>query len=192
MPKVLLIDDSKAIQKVANLILEKSPYTLISAETSQNGEALALKERPDIILVDLTIGKEDGLHLIESFKANPLLKNTKIILLHTHLKKVHEEFLNKVRIDGKLAKPFDPKEFLNVLNDLPASSSAPLVVDMPKDEFQSLFDEEDLEKSLEFIQDVPSNETPQRTVEKVCREVIPPLAEKIIREEIQKLLAEKE
>ena len=211
MSKILLIDDSKTIQKVAGLILKGSPYSLISAENRQKGEELALKEKPDMALVDLTIGEANGLDLIKFFKNTPSLKTMKIALLFSHLKKEEEEEIKALGIDGKLSKPFNSKEFLSLLLDvLEKKKSLPepsLVIDMPKDEFKSLFDEEELEKSLEFLEkpiaevlkpasipEVPATlqAAPRETIEKVCREIIPPIAEKIIREEIQKLLKEQD
>ncbi|MBI3018553.1 MAG: hypothetical protein HYY61_01475 [Deltaproteobacteria bacterium] len=142
MLKVLLIDDSKTIQKVARLILQGTDF-----------------------------------------------------------------FLSQAGADGKLAKPFNSEEFLALLRELRVSKNAlepQLVVPMPPDPFKSLFDEEELDKHLEFLEkpvrSIPHysddgkrvDSLPRETVEKVCREIIPPLAEKIIREEIQKLLKDKD
>ncbi len=209
MPKVLLIDDSKTIQKVARLILQGTDFSLLTADTCQKGEELALKERPPIALIDLTIGETDGLGVIKSFKARPELSGIKIALLYSHYKKIKEDLLLQAGADGKLAKPFNANEFLALLKELRASKNLAdpqPVVPMPPDPFKSLFDEEEeLDKHLEFFLEKPLPAIPQysdagkrldslprEAIEKVCREIIPPLAEKIIREEIQKLLKDKD
>ena len=208
MPKVLLIDDSKTIQKVARLILQGTDFSLLTADTCQKGEEIALKERPQIALIDLTIGETDGLGVIKNFKARPELSGIKIALLYSHYKKIKEDLLLQAGADGKLAKPFNADEFLALLRELRTSKNSDdpkPVVPMPPDPFKSLFDEEELDKHLEFLEKPVSaiphysdidgkrlDSLPRETVEKVCREIIPPLAEKIIREELQKLLKEKE
>src|SRR3990167_3457393 len=203
MPKVLLIDDSKTIQKVARLILQGTDFSLLTADTRQKGEELALKEKPHIALIDLTLGESDGLGLIKSFKARPETAGIKVALLYSHYKKIKDDVLLQAGADGKLAKPFNSEEFLALLRELRTSKNVgdpQLVVPMPPDPFKSLFDEEELDKHLDFLEKplsaIPQysddgkrlDSLPREAVEKVCREIIPPLAEKIIREEIQKLL----
>jgi len=215
---------------------------------------VARAEKPDIALVDLTIGPLDGLKLIEKFSHEPSFKGMKTALLYGHFKKINDELLSQVGADGKLAKPFDSQEFLEVLEALtnketkivvtepvpvepkPAApariEASPMpnlntdqVVEMPKDEFKSLFDDEELEACLNFLEKPltpsiikkelkkepekeilapqpmisatddsaevkPVDQASRAMIEKVCWEVIPPLAERIIREEIQKLLKE--
>lgn len=203
MPKVLLIDDSKTIQKVARLILQGTDFSLVTADTRQKGEELALKEKPHIALIDLAIGEEDGLSLIKIFKTRPELQGIKVALLFSHYKKIKNDVLSQVGADGKLAKPFNSEEFLALLKELRSlqhKENPQPVIPMPPDPFKSLFDEEELDKHLEFLEKPVSaipqysddgkrlDSIPRETIEKVCREIIPPLAEKIIREELQKLL----
>lgn len=212
MPKVLLIDDSKTIQKVAALILKGSAYRLVVAEDSENGKQLALREKPDIALVDFTLGPKNGLDLIHEFSDEPALQGMRSALLYSHFKQLNSSDLEKVGAKGKLAKPFDAKEFLNLLNQLSQPFIQPsdikekdkipeIIPAAPADEdpLKNLFTEEELDKYLNFLEkplgqmvstNDPHEQVSKDTVEKICREVIPPLAEKIIREEIQKLIKE--
>lgn len=250
MPKVLLIDDSKTIQKVAALILRGSAWRLLTAEDGESGKQIALRERPDIALVDFTLAPKNGLELIGEFLSEPNLQGMKLALLYSQLKSVSPVELEKVGVVGKLAKPFDADEFWGLLKNLNASEikketqkkseeksekeiekedevlgiiSSPQREDDP---LKNLFTEEDLDKYLNFsekplaalipktsdpkisdkdevvegifCQDAKASEDANKVlakktelaVEKVCRDVIPPLAEKIIREEIQKLIKE--
>lgn len=222
MPKVLLIDDSKTIQKVAGLILKGSAYRLLTAEDGETGKQLALREKPDITLVDFTLGPKNGLDLIREFSDEPLLQGMRSALLYSHFKHLNSSDLEKSGAKGKLAKPFDAKEFLDLIHQLSQSFSEPEKKDeileiapAANDPLGNLFTEEELDQCLNFLEKplvamtttskpIPSqkitrqivsaddslHQVPVNTVEKICREVIPPLAEKIIREEIQKLIKE--
>ncbi len=230
MPKVLLIDDSKTIQKVAALILKGSAYRLVVAHDGETGKQLALREKPDIALVDFTLGPKNGLDLIREFSIEPALQGMRSALLYSHFKHLNSSDLEKSGAKGKLAKPFDAKEFLNLLNQLNQPFIQPSRQPSKQDEIpemmeaedplKNLFTEGELDKCLNFLEkplalvttdedpiastkiapqivspqsvstDDPREQVSKDTVEKICREVIPPLAEKIIREEIQKLIKE--
>ena len=97
MPKILLIDDSKTIHKVAGLILKGTPYHLITADEAEKGFQLACQERPEVILVDYTISGTNGLDLMKRLSVFPDLRRSRIALLHGHFQKVDEGTLRKVR-----------------------------------------------------------------------------------------------
>ncbi len=195
MPKILLVDDSKAIQRVAKLILQGSAYSLITSDTSKNAENLVNSEVPDVSLVDLSIGADSGLELIKVFRSNPSLQAMKVVLLHSHLKKSQMASLEGMGIDAKLEKPFDAPALLNILDELskaPHVPAPPTLVEMPTDDTKQLFEEEEVDQYLDKFLKKPSQEAkdPKETIEDFCRKIIPPLAERIIREELQKLLKE--
>lgn len=165
MPKVLLIDDSKTIQKVAALILKGSAYRLVVAEDSETGKLLALREKPDMALVDFTLSPKNGLDLIREFSDEPALQGVKSALLYSHFKHLNSSELEKSGAKGKLAKPFDAKEFLNLLNQLSQPFLQPPDIKerdeipemMPvapavEDPLKNLFTEEELDKCLNFLE----------------------------------------
>ncbi len=163
MPKVLLIDDSKTIQKVAALILKGSAYRLVVAEDSETGKQLALREKPDIALVDFTLDPKNGLDLIREFSDEPALQGMRSALLYSHFKHLNSSDLEKSGAKGKLAKPFDAKEFLNLINQLSQPFIQPPdikekdeiseiipVAPVSEDPLKNLFTEEELDKYLNF------------------------------------------
>jgi len=80
--KILLIEDEKSI-----IFALTSKFNLIPGITvfySKNGEEgldLALKEKPDLILLDIILPKMDGLEMLKKMRQDPWGKNAKVIIL---------------------------------------------------------------------------------------------------------------
>lgn len=60
-PHVLLVEDSALVIDALRLLLEETGHRVSAASTVREAVAIARAEQPDIILLDLTLGREDGL-----------------------------------------------------------------------------------------------------------------------------------
>jgi DNA-binding NtrC family response regulator len=70
MPKILIIDDEKAIRRSIREILEFEKYTIDEAEDGQQGLDMALKGGYDVILSDIKMPKLDGTELLTKLIAH--------------------------------------------------------------------------------------------------------------------------
>ena len=68
MKSILFIEDESALQKTFGDLLETKGYRLISALDGEIGLALAKKEKPDLILLDIILPKITGLEVLEKLK----------------------------------------------------------------------------------------------------------------------------
>lgn len=119
--KILAVDDNNDILMVLKLILEDSGYDV---ETLNDGEFLFEKineQFPDLILLDVMLGKLDGRELCRDVKRNIKTHDIPVIMISaTHETK---DILHKVGSPNAfLAKPFDMDELLDaVKSHLPAA-----------------------------------------------------------------------
>jgi two-component system alkaline phosphatase synthesis response regulator PhoP len=60
MLKVLLIDDDAGIRKLLSLFLTKLDCDVLEASDGDEGESKALENRPEIVLLDVMLGRQDG------------------------------------------------------------------------------------------------------------------------------------
>jgi len=67
--KLLLVDDDKAFLQVLGKALTRRGYDVITAMTSDAAQELAREQRPVHAVVDLKLGEESGLDLIQALKA---------------------------------------------------------------------------------------------------------------------------
>lgn len=70
MPKILIIDDEKAIRRTIKEILEFEKYTVDEAEDGQQGLEMALKGHYDVVLSDIKMPKLDGNELLNKLMAH--------------------------------------------------------------------------------------------------------------------------
>ncbi len=88
MKTVLFIEDESALQKTFGDLLEAKGYRLISALDGEIGLALAKKEKPDLILLDIVLPKINGLEVLGKLKDDPQTRAIPIIIL-TNLESVN-------------------------------------------------------------------------------------------------------
>jgi two-component system cell cycle response regulator len=104
--KILSVDDSRTIR----LILAKAfrPYDVVLLE-STNGEeglAAAAREKPDLILLDITMPVMDGITMLGKLKEDKALKAIPVIMLTAEAER--EKIVNLARMGarGYVVKPF--------------------------------------------------------------------------------------
>lgn len=81
MPKVLFVEDEPALQKALGDFLRKEGYEMISALDGEQGLTMAIRERPDVMLLDLILPRIRGLDVLEKMKNNPELAAIPVIVL---------------------------------------------------------------------------------------------------------------
>lgn len=67
MPKVLIVEDDRALHNAYRTILEGEKYQVLSAYNGQEALDLLKTETPDIILLDITMPKMNGIEFLEHF-----------------------------------------------------------------------------------------------------------------------------
>jgi CheY-like chemotaxis protein len=107
--KVLLVEDNEDNLVVYRTILEHVGFAVVEARDGEEGVARARSERPDIILMDISIPKLDGWAATEQLKADGDTAAIPIIALTAHA--LEEDRIKAIRAgcDGYLAKPVEPR-----------------------------------------------------------------------------------
>jgi two-component system, cell cycle response regulator DivK len=106
---VLLVEDNEDNLVVYRTILEHVGFTVIEARDGEEGVNRARAQRPDIILMDISIPKMDGWEATERLKADGATASIPIIALTAHA--LEEDRLKAIQFgcDGYLAKPVEPR-----------------------------------------------------------------------------------
>lgn len=89
MKRILFIEDEKALQKTLTKMLQVSGFDVINAYDGEEGLALAQKEAPDLILLDVILPKLNGRDVLERLKAGETTKDIPVIVL-TNLESAEE------------------------------------------------------------------------------------------------------
>jgi len=84
MPKILLVEDNEMNRDMLSRRLQKRGYTLAIAVDGGAGVAMAKSEKPDLILMDMSLPVIDGWEATQQLKADPETKGIPIIALTAH------------------------------------------------------------------------------------------------------------
>jgi len=89
-PKILLVDDDKVFNEMYKLRLEASGYEVVVVEDGEKALVSAMKEKPNLILLDIMMPRINGLDVLDILKSTPETKNIPVIILTALLKDVNE------------------------------------------------------------------------------------------------------
>ncbi len=78
---VLIVDDSPTIRRIATSVLERHGYRVLTADNGESGFDLALRERPNLILLDVRMPGLDGYETCKRLRATPVTAKTPIVML---------------------------------------------------------------------------------------------------------------
>ena len=70
-PRILIVEDERTALKALSLLLSDEGYQVLKAETGDEGLRLALREQPDLILLDIRLPDLDGLSVLERLRNGP-------------------------------------------------------------------------------------------------------------------------
>ncbi len=80
MKKILVVDDSKVITDLIKLMLGKSGYECVAANTSKECVQLLQREKFDLVLLDIAMPNVSGLDILDGIKNDERQKGTKVVL----------------------------------------------------------------------------------------------------------------
>lgn len=106
---VLLVEDNSDNQAIYRVILEHSGFEVLQAWDGEEGVSLARQQSPDVILMDVSIPKLDGLQATRILKADAATARIPIIALTAHAQKEDQDWAFAAGCDGYLSKPVEPK-----------------------------------------------------------------------------------
>ncbi|MEI7498727.1 MAG: response regulator [Candidatus Falkowbacteria bacterium] len=79
--KILIVEDDTFLLSMYATKFELENFLVFSADDGEKGLKTAIKEQPDIILLDILLPKMNGFEVLKGLKANDITKDIKVILL---------------------------------------------------------------------------------------------------------------
>src|SRR5579862_5988531 len=112
MQKILVVDDNEDILEVMKLILVDFGYDAITLADGALLFDMVNKTHPDLILLDIMLGKYDGRELCREIKTKSDTKDIPVILVSASHYVAERIKINGVAPDDFLAKPFDVSDLI--------------------------------------------------------------------------------
>ncbi len=114
--KILVVDDNDDIREMLAVLLDMQGYRVVVAGDGEEAVLVAVREEPDIILMDVMMPKLDGLEAARRINQNPKLARVPIIGLSAFSDPLTENGLeNSFSWTAYLRKPIDVDELERLL-----------------------------------------------------------------------------
>ena len=104
--KILTIDDSRTIRMIVKRAFQQFNCEIIEAENGMEGLALAVKENPDLIVLDITMPVMTGIEMLSKLKADSDLSKIPVIMLTAESGKDNVMHIVKMGVNDYIVKPF--------------------------------------------------------------------------------------
>ena len=105
-PKILTVDDSKTIRLIVTKAFKTFDCDVFEAANGVEGLAVASREQPDVIILDLTMPIMDGAEMLSKLKTHPDLRNIPVIMLTAEAGRENVLKIAKLGVRDYLIKPF--------------------------------------------------------------------------------------
>ncbi len=113
MKKILVVEDNEINIYLCSRIIKSSGYEVIEARTGEEGVALALKERPDLIIMDIQLPGIDGLETTKRIRESEADGEIPIIALTSFAMAGDRKKALKAGCTGYIEKPINPETFMD-------------------------------------------------------------------------------
>ena len=124
--KILVIDDDPSIITFMTALLEDNGYEVVTAENGAIGLEKLKAEKPDLVLLDITMPEKSGVRFYRDVRENEETKGTPVIMV-TGVMQEFKNFISSRRQvpppDGYLTKPVDQALLLKTITEVLAKNN---------------------------------------------------------------------
>jgi CheY-like chemotaxis protein len=112
MKRILVVEDNGTNMYLIGFILRKNGYEVLEAATGEDGVGLAVKEKPDLILMDLQLPGIDGLEATRRIRESEADGEVPIVALTSYAMAGDRERALNAGCTGYIEKPINPETFM--------------------------------------------------------------------------------
>jgi two-component system, cell cycle response regulator DivK len=115
---ILYVEDNEYNLKIVRQLLSRTSYKLIEATDGEQGVATALRDIPDLILMDIQLPKLSGLDATRRLRTDPKTAHVPIVVITSFALSGDSEKAKEAGASAYLAKPYSPRELLAMIRKL--------------------------------------------------------------------------
>jgi two-component system, cell cycle response regulator DivK len=114
--RILIVEDNMDNYELVRFILERAGYDVFLAVNGRDGVAAARLQKPDLILMDLTMPEMDGWLAAEKLKAEEVTRSIPLYALTAHTLPSERKRALEAGCDGYVSKPIHMAGFLDLID----------------------------------------------------------------------------
>jgi DNA-binding response OmpR family regulator len=114
---ILLVDDDQELLGGLRTVLEAKGYRVLTAEDGNMGLALAERDAPALVIVDMMMPKKSGFLVLEKLKGRPR-GSPRVIMMTANEGQRHRAYAERLGVDDYICKPFEMDRMLESVQRL--------------------------------------------------------------------------
>ena len=139
---LLVVDDSPTGRRIVSEALRLQGYDVITAEDGEQALDLAFRRKPNLIVLDIVLPKQNGFQVCRRLKAEPHMRQVKVVLLSSKVLATDKQWGMKQGADGYVTKPFVMTELLTLIEQILGSDNKQSELEMEPANATSTFESE--------------------------------------------------
>jgi CheY-like chemotaxis protein len=127
MARILIVDDEPDVRIYLKTVFEDQGHEVRAAENGREGTEILAAFTPDLVILDLIMPLQSGVHLYRTLRTDKDLKVIPVIILSAvvrHRDQYRDQFADLPEPDAWIDKPFKADRLLRVADSLLPSESA--------------------------------------------------------------------
>ena len=112
---VLVVEDNQDNYELVRTILELAGYDTFLAVNGRDGVDAARKQKPDLILMDMSLPEMDGWHATKLIRQDPETAHIPMIALTVHTLPIERKRALEAGVDAYLPKPYDAGQLIRLV-----------------------------------------------------------------------------
>jgi DNA-binding response OmpR family regulator len=117
--RILLVDDDGEIIEAMRFALESRGYTILVARDGNQGLAMAEREDPDLVILDMMMPKRSGFLVLEKLRrTRPANERVKVIMITANEGSRHKAYAEMLEVDDYIRKPFAMDKLIEAVHRL--------------------------------------------------------------------------
>jgi len=118
MAKILVVEDERILGEMLAALLKAANHTAIVAADGESGLRLAASERPELILMDMSLPGITGFEAVRRLKADTATRSIPVLALTGHKTSGDKDDAYAAGVDGYETKPIDRDRLLERIAEL--------------------------------------------------------------------------
>ena len=114
---ILVLDDDPEILAALRTVLERQKYRVLTASDGNAGLAVAEREQPDLVIVDMMMPKKSGFLVLERLKSRKQA-GPRVIMITANEGSRHRAYAEMLGVDDYIRKPFAMERLLDSVQKL--------------------------------------------------------------------------
>ena len=117
LPRVLIVDDDPDIIEAVRFALKSKDVEVLLARDGNQGLAMAEKEEPDLVILDMMMPKRSGFLVLEQLRQTSL-RPMRFIMITANEGNRHKQYAETLGVDDYIQKPFPMDRLLGSVERL--------------------------------------------------------------------------